>query len=284
MPFPPDRPRYYHYHSFAAFAAPTRITGDTTISEDIANFGWTKSSPVTYFDDPHPARIPVNYHIGCMGLPPASHAIVDSIPPLVTGGNLDNRRIGVGTTMYYPVQVEGALLSLGDAHTAQADSELDGTGIETSITGTIRVSVIKAEDFNAWQADLDFPLGETEKEWIVHGFTETDYLATYSDNPGDIYGASSLDKAMANAFTQTRKFVMNLYGLTEMEAVSIITQAIDFGVTQLVDGNWGVRKCGPRLQNIGVPLCRVLRSSLLSSLTALLAFRRFGPIRVIFFW
>jgi hypothetical protein len=47
---------------------------------------------------------------------------------------------------------------------------------------------------------------------------------------------------MKNAFLQTRKFVMNAYGLTEMEAVSIITQGIDFGMTQLVDGNWGVRK------------------------------------------
>jgi acetamidase/formamidase len=73
--------------------------------------------------------------------------------------------------MYYPVEVEGALLSLGDAHAAQGDSELDGTGIETSITATIKVTVIKAETFNEWQAELDFPLGETETEWIVHGFT-----------------------------------------------------------------------------------------------------------------
>jgi acetamidase/formamidase len=218
-------------------------TGDTTFSSDVADLGWTKSAPITYFDDPYPAKIPINYHIGCMGLPPASHDMVDSIPPMVTGGNLDNKRIGVGTTMYYPVQVEGALLSLGDAHAAQGDSELDGTGIETSITATIRVSVIKEEDFNLWQAALDFPLGETDKEWIIHGFTETDYLATYAENPIDIYGASSIDKAMKNAFTQTRKFVMNAYGLTEMEAVSIITQGIDFGMTQLVDGNWGVRKC-----------------------------------------
>ena len=64
-------------------------------------------------------------HIGCMGLAPESHSYVDSIPPLPTGGNLDNRRIGVGTTMYYPVEVAGGLLSMGDAHAAQGDSELD---------------------------------------------------------------------------------------------------------------------------------------------------------------
>jgi len=64
-------------------------------------------------------------HIGCMGLAPESHSYVDSIPPLPTGGNLDNRRIGVDTTMYYPVEVAGGLLSMGDAHAAQGDSELD---------------------------------------------------------------------------------------------------------------------------------------------------------------
>ena len=73
--------------------------------------------------------------------------------------------------MYYPIQVEGALLSLGDAHAAQGDSELDGTGIETSITAKIKVTVIKEDTFNEWQQELDFPLGETATEWIVHGFT-----------------------------------------------------------------------------------------------------------------
>jgi acetamidase/formamidase len=163
-----------------------------------------------------------------------------------TGGNLDNKRIGVGTTMYYPVEVAGALLSMGDAHTAQGDSELDGTGIETSITGRFKISVIKAADFNEWQKVLDFPLGETKDSFIVHGFTETDYLETFADNPGDIFGASSIDKAMKNAYTQTRKFLMNAYGVTEIEANSLITQAVDFAMTQLVDGNWGVHSVIPK--------------------------------------
>lgn len=72
-----------------------------------------------------------------------------------TGGNLDNKRIGKGTTMFYPVEVAGALLSMGDAHTAQGDSELDGTGIETSVTGDFKITVIKAADFNNWQKILE---------------------------------------------------------------------------------------------------------------------------------
>lgn len=126
--------------------------------------------------------------------------------------------------MYYPVEVEGGLLSMGDAHAAQGDSELDGTGIETSLTGKFIVTVIKAANFTAGQAVVDFPLGETEEEWIVHGFTETDYLETFFANPGDIYSASSVDAAVSNAYTQTRKFVMAEYNLTEMEATTIITQ------------------------------------------------------------
>jgi acetamidase/formamidase len=68
-----------------------------------------------------------------------------------------------------PVEVDGGLLSMGDAHAAQGDSELDGTGIETSITGRFRVTVIKKENFTPAQTSLDFPLGETEKDWMVHG-------------------------------------------------------------------------------------------------------------------
>jgi hypothetical protein len=78
-------------------------------------------------------------------------------------------------------------------------------------------------------------------------FTETDYLETYFDNPSDIYSASSIDPAMKNCYKQTRKFLMAEYGLTENEATSIITEGVDFGMTQLVDGNWGVHAIIPKV-------------------------------------
>ena len=65
------------------------------------------------------------------------------------------------------------LSPLLQAHTAQGDSELDGTGIETSITGEFKISSISAADFEDWHAVIDFPLGETATDYIVHGFTET---------------------------------------------------------------------------------------------------------------
>jgi acetamidase/formamidase len=235
------------YIAYPGTCVPHDPHGDTAnVSSTVTDMGWTKSASITYFDNVFPAKIPINYHVGCMGLAPESHDFVDSIPPMPSGGNLDNKRIGVGTTMYYPVEVAGAMLSMGDAHTAQGDSELDGTGIETSITGKFKITVIKQADFTTAQDILDFPLGETETEWLVHGFTETDYLETFADNPSDIYGASNIDSAAKNAFTQTRKFIMAQYGLTEYEAWTIITEGIDFGMTQLVDGNWGVHAIVPK--------------------------------------
>jgi hypothetical protein len=70
------------------------------VSSTVTDMGWMKNASITYFDDVFPARIPLNYHVGCMGLAPESHDFVDSIPPMPSGGNLDNKRIGVGTTMY----------------------------------------------------------------------------------------------------------------------------------------------------------------------------------------
>ena len=77
-------------------------------------------------------------------------------------------------------------------------------------------------------------------------FTETDYLETYAEVPSDIYGTSEIDSAMSNAYMQTRKFLMAQYGITEAEANTIITQGVDFAITQVVDGNWGVHSVIPK--------------------------------------
>jgi acetamidase/formamidase len=84
-------------------------------------------------------------------------------------------------------------------------------------------------------------------------FTETDYLETFSETPDSIYGASSIDKAMMNAFTQTRIWVIARYNLTEAEANTIITQGIDFAITQIVDGNWGVHAVIPKSIFVEMP-------------------------------
>jgi acetamidase/formamidase len=72
---------------------------------------------------------------------------VSSIPPNYTGGNIDDWRIGKGGTVYYPVSVDGALLSAGDTHAAQGDSKLCGTAIESSWTGLFQIILHKKNEF-----------------------------------------------------------------------------------------------------------------------------------------
>ena len=83
--------------------------------------------------------------------------------------------------------------------------------------------------------------------YIHFRFTETDYLETFAEQPSDIYSNSEIDPAMANAYMQTRKFIMAMYGITEPEANTLITQGVDFGITQVVDGNWGVHAVVPKM-------------------------------------
>jgi acetamidase/formamidase len=186
--------------------------------------------------------VPIRPHFGVIGLAPAEADVVDSVPPSYFGGNIDNWRIGAGATMYYPVAVEGALLSMGDPHAAQGDSELAGTAIETSLTGTIQVTLYKQGDLaGTVLEDLDYPLLETDDEYVVHGFSYPNYLADLGDTAQqDIYANSSIDKAMRDAFRKMRHFLMTTQDMTEDEAVSLMSVAADFGITQVVDGNWGV--------------------------------------------
>lgn len=187
-------------------------------------------------------RIPVRPHFGTLGVAPREADFVDSIPPGYFGGNIDNWRIGKGGTMYYPVAVEGALLSAGDPHAAQGDSELAGTAIETSMTGLVQVVLHKAEATSGSPLEgLDYPLLETDTEWVVHGFSYSNYLDELGDTAqSDIYSNSSIDNAMRDAFRKMRSFLMTTQDLSEDEAISLMSVAADFGVTQVVDGNWGV--------------------------------------------
>ncbi len=187
-------------------------------------------------------RIPVRPHFGVLGLAPSEADMVDSIPPNYVGGNIDDWRIGKGATMYYPVAVNGALLSAGDSHASQGDSELCGTAIECSLTGTFQLTVRKRATLAGTALEgLDYPLLETQDEWVVHGFSYPRYLTDLGPNAqSEIYKKSSIDLAMRDAFRKMRRFLMTTRKLNEDEAISLMSIAVDFGVTQVVDGNWGV--------------------------------------------
>ena len=187
-------------------------------------------------------RIPLRPHFGVIGLAPREADLVDSVPPSYFGGNIDNWRLGKGAAVYLPVSVPGALLSIGDPHAAQGDGELGGTAIECSMTGILAVVLHKKADLARRPfADLTYPLIETETDWVLTGFSHPNYLAEFgAKGQSEVYATSSVDLAMKDAFRKVRRFLMTVQGLSEDEAIALMSAAVDFGVTQVVDGNWGV--------------------------------------------
>lgn len=143
--------------------------------------------------------------------------------------------------MYYPIAVAGALFSVGDPHASQGDLELCGTAIECSLTGTFQLILRKAAETKGTPLEnLSCTLLETQDEWVLHGFGFANYLAELgAESQRQIFKKSSLDLAMRDAFRKMRHFLMTTQGLTEDEAISLMSVGVDFGVTQVVDGNWG---------------------------------------------
>ncbi|MGF7148084.1 acetamidase/formamidase/AraC-like DNA-binding protein [Sphingomonas zeicaulis] len=186
-------------------------------------------------------EIPIRPHFGVIAVAPAHSGLVDSVPPGAFGGNLDNWRTGPGSRVFLPVQVPGALLSLGDPHASQGDSELCGTAIECSMTALIQIIHHRAGSLHDQLRDLDYPLIETDGEWVIMGFSHPDYLKELGeDAQSEVYKRSSIDAAMRDAFRKARRFLMTTKQLSEDEAISLLSVGVDFGVSQVANGNWGV--------------------------------------------
>ncbi|WP_424930879.1 acetamidase/formamidase family protein [Amaricoccus macauensis] len=186
--------------------------------------------------------VPARPHFGFVGVAPREADIVDSIPPGYFGGNIDNWRAGPGARVYLPVAVEGALLSIGDGHFSQGDGEINGTGLEMSLTGTVRVVLHKAGTDTVPQVrGLAGPIIETPEEWVIQSFSFENHLRDLGRSAQtDVYTRSSVDHALRNAFRQGRRFLMDVYSLTEDDAHALLSVAADFSVTQVADGNFGV--------------------------------------------
>lgn len=192
-------------------------------------------------------EIPIRPHFGVIAVAPAHEGLVDSVPPASYGGNLDNWRTGPGSRVFLPVQVPGALLSLGDPHASQGDSELCGTAIECSMTALVQVFHHKASGLVDQLKDLDYPLIETETEWVILGFSHPHYLKELGeDAQSEVYKQSSIDLAMRDAFRKARRFLMTAKQLSEDEAISLLSVGVDFGISQVVNGNWGVHAVIPK--------------------------------------
>jgi acetamidase/formamidase len=166
--------------------------------------------------------IPLKPFFGSMGVaPPPSAGRVSSNPPSIHAGNLDNKELIAGTTLYIPVHVPGALFEVGDGHVAQGDGEVDQTAIETSLRGRLQFIVRK-------DMKLKWPMGETPTHMITMG-TDT-----------------SLTVATKVAIQEMVDYLSASKGLSKTDAYRLSSIAADLRITQLVDGNVGVHMMVPK--------------------------------------
>jgi acetamidase/formamidase len=146
---------------------------------------------------------------------------ISSDPPASNAGNLDNKELVAGSTLYLPVQAPGALLSMGDGHAMQGDGEVSLTALETSLRGTIQVTVRKGKR-------LIWPRAETPTHYIAMGL-----------NP-------DLNEAARLATREMIDFLVTERGMKRDDAYILCSLAADLHVTQLVDGTKGVHAMIPK--------------------------------------
>jgi acetamidase/formamidase len=161
-------------------------------------------------------EIPLHPFFGSMGVaPPASSGRISSAPPWVNAGNLDNKELVEGTTLFIPVHAPGALFQAGDGHAGQGDGEVDITAMETSLVGTFQFFVRK-------DMRLRWPRAETPTEFITMGLDE------------DLTAATKV------AVREMIDFLMQEKHMTRDDAYMLASVAADLHITQVVDGNKGV--------------------------------------------
>ncbi|HSU68474.1 MAG TPA: acetamidase/formamidase family protein [Tepidisphaeraceae bacterium] len=168
-------------------------------------------------------EIPLHPFFGSMGVaPPESAGRINSGPPGVHAGNLDNKDLVEGTTLFIPVHVKGALFEAGDGHAGQGNGEVDITALETSLDGTFQFIVRKG-------MHLKGPRGETPTHWIAMGLDP------------------DLDQATINATRDAIDFLVTEKHLSREDAYALCSVAVDFNITQAVDGTKGVHAMIPKV-------------------------------------
>jgi len=174
--------------------------------------------------------IPLRPFFGSIGVaPPPAAGRINSAPPGIHAGNLDNKELVAGTTLYIPVHAPGALLLVGDGHAGQGNGEVDITAMETSLIGTFQLIVRK-------DMHLKWPRAETPTHYIAMGIDE------------DLREAAKLAVREAIDFLVTEKH------LTRDDAYQLASVAADFNITQLVDGTKGVHAMIPKAIFVAAPV------------------------------
>jgi acetamidase/formamidase len=164
---------------------------------------------------------------GIMAVAPPPHwGLQSTREPRIHGGNLDNKELVAGSTLFLPVHAAGALFSAGDGHGVQGDGEICVNALELCLTGRFRLTLEKG----AGPADpaLRFPRAETPTHWISMGLHE------------------DLDQAMQQAAREMIAFLVARTGMTRQDAYQLCSLAVDFRITQAVNGEKGVHGMLPK--------------------------------------
>jgi acetamidase/formamidase len=166
--------------------------------------------------------IPLRPFFGSMGVaPPPGFGRYDSTPPTVIGGNMDNKELVAGATLYLPVFNKGALFEVGDGHAGQGNGEVDVTAMETSLVGTLQFVLHKGEKSS-------YPRAETPTHYIAMGFDD------------------DLSIAAHKAVREMVEFLVAKKGLSRDDAYMLVSVAGDADITEVVDRNKGVHVMLPK--------------------------------------
>src|SRR5713226_8747393 len=153
--------------------------------------------------------------------PPEPYGRISSAPPGIHAGNMDNKELVAGTTLYLPVHARGALFEIGDGHAGQGDGEVDITALETSLTGRLQFIVRK-------DLKTKYPRAETPTHYICMGFDD------------------DLSEATRIAVREMIDFLVMEKHLARDDAYMLASVAADLHITELVDGNKGVHMMIPK--------------------------------------
>jgi acetamidase/formamidase len=177
---------------------------------------------IGHFSDSLGIEIPLRPFFGSIGVaPPPAKGRINSAPPGIHAGNLDNKEMVAGTTLFIPVHVKGALLLAGDGHAAQGDGEVDITALETALQGQFQLVVRK-------DIRLTWPRGETPTHWIAMG------------------ADSNLTVATKIAVREAIALLGDVMHLSREDAYMLVSTGCDVRITQLVDGTMGAHVMIPK--------------------------------------
>ena len=176
------------------------------------------------FSDPMPGiTLPYEPHPGCVGVAPQEPGRLHTTPPRFNGGNVDIRDMTIGSKIWMPVFVEGALFSTGDCHAAQGQGEVCGTGIESPMTVTMRFNVRK--DMSLREIQLQRPSPMSQADNSGHHITTA-------------HGPDLMENAR-NALRYMIDWLEQSHGLTRSQAYILCGAVADLKISQIVDlPNW----------------------------------------------